>query len=241
MAAKFNILFTAHCYRPQCANAYCDVAAVHQQLGNRLRRNRPIGTGAGDFGYVIRYVRPGPHHQGLRPEHRKTGARLRRKEGGDVAAVQSTIGQPASPESTDRHGGREPSLRDPSCWSGPPSPRATPRTRKTGARLRRKKGGDVTAVQSTIGQPGFARNRLIGTGAGDFRYVIRYVGRGPHHQGLRPVHEGGVPGFAGKKVGMWAPYSNNWATGKRALWSQRALRAPFGGALPGTEICRTPT
>ena len=51
---------------------------------------------------------------------------------------------------------------------------------------------------------------------------------------LRPVHGSRVPGFAGKRAGMWAPYSNNWATRSRALWSQRLLRSPSGRA-PGNK------
>jgi hypothetical protein len=133
--------------------------------GTRISlRHTPDRHGAGGFRCVISYVSSGAPSPRASPRTRKPGARLRRKEGGKWAPYANNWATGLRPESTDRHGGRGLSLCNPPCWSGPPSPRASPRTRKTGARLRRKEGGDVTAVQSTIGQPGFARNRPIGTG-----------------------------------------------------------------------------
>ena len=146
---------------------------------------------------------------------------------------------PASPGIDRSARGRWLSLRDPLCKTGAPSPRATPRTRKTGDRLRRKEGGDVTAVQSTIGQPGFARNRPIGTGRG-LRYVIRYVGPGPHHHGFAPYTEAECPASPERGLGC----------GRRTPTFGQPGSAPFGpkgccaalrGALPGTKLLRTPT
>ena len=128
-----------------------DVTAVHQQLATGLRPESTDRHGAGDFRYVVRYVRMGPHHQGLRPVHGSRVPGFAGKRAGMWAPYNQQLGNRLRrnrPIGT----GRGHSLCDPSCWPRAPSP------------------------------------------------------------WLRPVHGSGVPGFAGKRAGMWAPYSNNWAT-----------------------------
>ena len=131
------------------------------------------------------------------------------------------------------------------CWLGPlpqrwivirkaECPRSTLLT-KAWSPASPEEGGDVTAVHQQLAT-GLRPESTDRHGAGDFRYVVRYVRMGPHHQGLRPVHGSRVPGFAGKRAGMWAPYNQqlgNRLRRNRPIGTGRGLRYVIRYVGPG--------